>query len=326
MFDFNVETTKESSVFDETGLWDFLIIGSGPAGFNAALYAKRKGLSVGILTDEIGGQLHNTTTVDNYLGYSLIDGADLSAKFLDHINTLAIPILKNIRVTKLKKDNQDFELGISDGRTLKAKTVLIATGGLPRKLDIPGEEAYANRGVSYCATCDAPFYKDKHVIVAGGGNSAAEGVIDLAAWANKITVVHRSQWRADEILLEKLKDIPQLSVHLETEIKAVLGDKRMTGVAVYDKLKKKTYEIAAEGLLIEIGNVPNSNLVFGLAKTNDKGEIIVGANQMTSVAGLFAAGDVTTQPDKQIIISTAEGAKAALAANQYLNKTYKERR
>jgi len=320
MFDFNLEQKTDKSEFDTIELWDFLIVGGGPAGLNAALYAKRKGLKVGIIAEEIGGQLHNTTIVDNYLGFNLIDGEDLSDTFLKHIQELEVPILKGVRVQEIIYDNPRFKVQVSNGKTYTSRTLLLATGGAPRKLDIPGEKELANKGVTYCATCDAPFFKDKHVIVAGGGNSAVEGVLDLVPWASQITIVHRSQFRADDILMKKLNDVDKLDIHLETQILAVLGDDQMMGVQVLDKKTNKKRIIQADGLLIEIGTVPNSWLVKDLVRTNERNEVIVDNNQMTSIPGLYAAGDVTEQPFKQIIISTAEGAKAALAVNQYLNQ------
>ncbi len=323
MFDFNVEKPSESTRFDTVEKWDFLVIGGGPAGLNAALYAKRKGLEAAIVADEVGGQLHNTTDVDNYLGFSLIEGPKLSDAFFEHVTKLEIPILNNVKVKTIVHRNPDFIITTSDGRSIATRTALIATGGTPKKLGIPGEDTFANKGVTYCATCDAPFFKDKHVVVAGGGNSAAEGVLDLVPWAKKITVVHRSQWRADQVLLDKLDKVDKLTVHLESQLLSVEGEERMTGVTYRDKVNDTIESLEADGLLVEIGNVPKSDFVKDLVDTNDRGEIIVSNNQMTSVPGLYAAGDVTTQPDKQIIISAGEGAKAALSANQYLNHEYK---
>lgn len=324
MINLNLESTVTSSAFDTVLKWDLLIIGGGPAGLNAALYAKRKGLSAGIISKEIGGQLHNTTDVDNYLGYQLIEGKDLSHQFLNHIKSLEVPIYKDVNVVSIESLNPDFKIALSDGKTLYSKTVLMSTGGMPRQLDIPGEIAYANKGVSYCTTCDAPFFKDKHVIVAGGGNSAAEAIIDLTHWANHVTVVHRSQWRADKVLLDKIHQLDNVTIHLETQLLEVIGKATMTGVKVFDKQTKTSRIIEAEGLFIEIGNIPKSDLVKDLVKTNAQGEILVDENQMTSLPGLYAAGDVTNQAFKQIVISAADGAKAALAATQYLNQTYKE--
>jgi thioredoxin-disulfide reductase len=323
VFNFSVEKKTSHEAFDRVNKWDMLIIGGGPAGLNAALYAKRKGLEVGVITKETGGQLHNTSAVDNYLGYSLIEGEALANTFLDHVNHLKVPILKNQYVHNIEKNGHDFFVTLEHGKVLSAKTLLISTGGAPRKLNIPGEEAFANKGVTYCATCDAPFFKDKHVVVAGGGNSAAEGVIDLVPWANQITVAHRSQWRADQVLLEKLTTIDKLNVNLQTQILEVVGDDFMRGIKVLDKTTNQERFIEADGLLIEIGTVPNSKIVEGLVNLTESKEIVVDHNQMTSLEGLYAAGDVTSQPHKQIIISAAEGAKAALAANQYLNQNYK---
>ncbi|MDX9692189.1 MAG: FAD-dependent oxidoreductase [Acholeplasmataceae bacterium] len=323
MFSFSVEKTSEDSIFKKIDLWDLIVIGGGPAGLNGALYAKRKGLVVGVISKEIGGQLHNTSTVDNYLGFKNIEGKDLSHQFLDHTNSLEIPILKNVKIDRINHLNPNFELLMSDGKKIQTKTVLIATGGAPRKLNVPGENEFANKGVSYCTTCDAPFFKDKHVIVAGGGNSAAEAVLDLVPWASKITVVHRSKWRADQILLDKHEQIEKLNVFLDTQILSVYGDQKMLGLEVLDKKTNQIRKIEADGLFIEIGTIPNNHLVRDMVKLSESGEIIVDSNQMTSLPGLFAAGDVCAQPFKQIIISAAEGAKAALAISQYLNHTYK---
>lgn len=323
MFNFSLDQQTESTAFDTVLKWDFLIVGGGPAGLNAALYAKRKGLNVGIIANELGGQLHNTTWVDNYLGFKMIDGADLSNAFVDHLKELDVPILKGVQVQEVIHQNPDFSVKVSNGKTYHSKSLLMATGGAPRKLEIPGEEAYANKGVTYCATCDAPFFKDKHVIVAGGGNSAVEGVLDLVPWAKKITIVHRSQFRADQILLDQLNEVKDLEIHLETQILSVVGEDQMTGVYVLDKKTNEEKFIEADGLLIEIGTVPNSWLVKDLVQTNSRNEVVVDDNQMTSIPGLYAAGDMTIQPFKQIVISVAEGAKAALAVNQYLKQNYK---
>ncbi len=325
MFDLNIETTKETTVFNDNKIFDLLIVGAGPGGLNAGLYAYRKGLRVGIVTDEIGGQLHNTTTVDNYLGYTNIDGAKLSSKFLNHINDLDVPMLKGVIVNKIIKTVDGFKLHLSDGKTLESMTVILATGGAPRKLGIKGEATYNNKGISYCATCDAPFYKDQHVIVAGGGNAAAEGVLDLSAWAKKITVIHRSKWRADPVLLKKMEEIPNLTIHLNHQLLEVFGDdNHMQGVKALNKTTNETRSFDAQGLLIEIGTIPKSDLIKDIVETTDKGEVIVDENQMTSVEGLYAVGDVTQNPDKQIIIAAAEGAKAALASAKYINHKTKE--
>jgi len=323
MFDFSLESPKSTMTIDDSLQYDFLVIGGGPAGLNAALYAKRKGLTVGLITKDIGGQLHNTTTIENYLGFQQLEGKDLSAKFHQHLKQLNVPVISDAEVIQVEKDGENFRIHLEQGRDIQAKTVLVATGGKPRHLEIPGEMEFANKGVSYCTICDAPFFKDKRVIVAGGGNGAADAVLDLVPYASEIIVVHRSQWRADKILLDKLDKLPNLSVHLDTQILEVIGDSHLKGIRVMDKPIQQTRIIATDGLFIHIGTEPNSHLVKHLVQFNERQEIIVDAHQMTSLPGLFAAGDVTNQPYKQIIISAAEGANAALSASHYLTHQYK---
>jgi NADH-dependent peroxiredoxin subunit F len=318
MFDLQIQKRVIPSIFEEVRLWDILIIGGGPAGLNAALYAQRKGFKVAIISKEIGGQLHNTSTVDNYLGIPMTEGKHLSDTFLKHLETLKVPLYLEVSVQSLKKIDGQFIIELDNGVTLNSKTVLLATGGQPRQLGVPGEQEFANKGVSYCTTCDAPFFKDKHVIVAGGGNSAAEAVIDLAVWAKKITVVHRSQWRADNIILEQVNKLKQVTVHLETQILRAEGDQTLKRVVVLDKKTNKESIIETDGLFIQIGLIANSKLVKDLVPLTPNGEIMVDQDFMTNVPGLFAAGDVTHHPFKQIVIAVGDGAKAALAIQQYL--------
>lgn len=318
MFDLQINKRIVPSIFEEILLWDILIIGGGPAGLNAALYAQRKGYKVAIISREIGGQLHNTSTVDNYLGIPMTEGKHLSETFLKHLETLQVPLYLEVSVQSLKKLDQHFSVELDNGVTLTSKTVLLATGGQPRQLEIPGEIEFANKGVSYCTTCDAPFFKDKHVIVAGGGNSAAEAVIDLAVWAKKITVVHRSQWRADKIILEQMNKLKQVTVHLETQLLRAEGEQILKRVVVLDKKTNKQSIIETDGLFIQIGLLANSKLVKDLVPLTPNGEVIVNQDFMSSVPGLFAAGDVTHHPYKQIVIAVGDGAKAALAIQQYL--------
>ena len=318
MFDLQIQKRIIPSIFEEVNLWDILIIGGGPAGLNAALYAQRKGFKVAIVSKEIGGQLHNTSTVDNYLGIPMTEGKHLSDTFLKHLETLNVPLYLEVSVLSLKKIDRQFMIELDNGVMLKAKTVLLATGGQPRQLGIPGELEFANKGVSYCTTCDAPFFKDKHVIVAGGGNSAAEAVIDLSVWAKKITVVHRSQWRADQIILEQLNKLPNVTVHLETQLLRAEGDQSLKRVVVLDKKTNAQAIIDADGLFIQIGLLANSKLVKDLVPLTPQGEVMVNQDFMTNLPGLFAAGDVTHHPFKQIVIAVGDGAKAALAIQQYL--------
>lgn len=320
MFDISVDKKQESNVFNTQTHFEMIIVGAGPAGLNAALYAKRKGIDVAVFSLDVGGQLHNTSQVDNYLGIMDVLGGDLSKKFEAHCESLGVPIKTGHQVESIiRLRNGNFEITLDNEFKYTSVALIYTLGGAPRTLQVPGEDAYANKGVSYCTTCDAPFFKDQHVVVAGGGNSAAEAVIDLAAWAKKITVVHRSQWRADQIILDQFKNVPNLEIFLETQILEVLGETMMTGLRVLDKKTNTERIIKADGLFVEIGNIPKSQLVKELVDLNEQGEVIVNERQETSLEGLYAAGDVTTQIDKQIIISAAEGAKAALAATNYIN-------
>lgn len=312
-------SSKQAPIVASDEIYDHLIIGGGPAAMSSALYAARKGLKTGVIATKIGGQLLNTSTVDNYLGIKEISGEGLSDKFYEHVVDLDVSILKDVSVTNIVKENELFVISVDNNFTYKAKTLLIATGSNPRKLNVVGEKEFSNKGVAYCAICDAPLFKDKKVIIAGGGNSAVEAAIDVAKWANEVIVVHRSEFRADQILLDQMFVNSKITVFKQTQILEIVGDTMMSGVNVLDKESNQQRIIQADGIFIEIGNVPNSDLVKSFVALNEFGEIIIDENQMTSVQGCFAAGDVTTAPYKQIIVSVSDGAKAALNANEYIN-------
>jgi thioredoxin-disulfide reductase len=316
---FTLETPKKDE-WKEHPQYDFIALGGGPAGLNGALYAKRKGLLTAIVAQDLGGQMKNTSFVDNYLGFENIEAETLIRHFVNHIKSLDIPILSSVRVIEVKKSGDEFILSLDNGKILRTKTLLAALGGSPKKLGVPGEDRLYGKGVSYCATCDAPFFKDKHVAVAGGGNSAVEAAIDLAKWASKVTIVHRSRFRADQTLLDKLFRVPNVEIHLETQIIEILGENAVESLRLKDKSIGAERLMKVDGLFVEIGNVPNVSLFKDLVRLNEAGEIIVDDTQQTSLEGLYAAGDITNQPFRQIIIAAAEGAKAALWASHNLNK------
>lgn len=302
-------------------MYDIIVVGGGPAGLNAALYSKRKGANVGIISKDLGGAVVDTSSVENYLGYKSLSGFELGEKFKDHVKELDVPIDEFQTVESIRVNEDKIkELVLTDGSSYKAKAVIIATGSKPRKLGVPGEAEFTTKGVCYCAICDGPFFTDEEVIVAGGGNSAVEAAIDLSKIASKVTIVHRSQFRADKILVDQLDKIENLEILLNTEIKEVIGDKFASGVKVLDKNKNQEYTIEASGIFVEIGYTPNSSPFKDLLELNDKGEIVVDRVGRTNIEGIYAAGDVTDTPYKQIIISASEGAKCALEANDYLNK------
>lgn len=316
----NSFSLNPNSILDQSVIYDMLIIGGGPAGLNAALYAKRKGLNVAILTKRKGGLVVDTSVVDNYLGLNGMSGEGLVHQFLNHTSELEIPIMENADVINIDEADSLKAVTLSTGEVFKAKTILIATGSNPRKLDVKGEMTYAGRGVAYCVICDAPLFKGKDVFVAGGGNSAVEAAIDLAKVANSVTLVHRSQFRADQILLDQLFANKKIKIYLNTQILEILGDEAMTGLLVRDKSTDATFTLDGDGIFIEIGHNANSEIFKDILDLNSSGEILVDDKNQTNVPGIFAAGDVTQIPYKQIIIAASDGAKAALAANDYINQ------
>ncbi len=323
-FSFQVDLKKGFGLQDQNKLdmdktYDLLVVGAGPAGLNAALYAKRKGLEVGIITKRKGGLLLDTSVVENYLGIKEMSGESMADEFLHHVEELEVPIKDDSEVIKYGKDGDLHLLTLYSGEIFRAKTILVATGSNPRLLDVKGEDTFAGKGVAYCAICDAPLYKGKDVIIAGGGNSAVEAAIDVAKVASSVTLVHRSQLRADSILVEKLYNDPKITVHLETQIVEIFGDVSMKGIRVLDKKSSKEHEMFSDGLFIEIGHVPNLGPFKDLLELNNFNEIMVTEKNHTNIDGVFAAGDVTTVPYKQIVIAASDGAKAALAVSEYLN-------
>lgn len=318
-FGFSLNETKSKHKPRPNHLYDILILGGGPAGMNAALYAARKGRSVALIAKRAGGQLLNTNSVENFIGHLSLSGEELTEKFMVHLDEVEVPILEDAQAVSIEKTDEGFKVVLSDHSSYLGRTLITTLGSSSRKLGIAGESEYANRGVAYCAICDAPLYKGKDVLLAGGGNSAVEAALDVAMVARSVTLIHRSQLRADQILIDRMKANPKITVFLETQILEIVGKEAMTGVNVLDKTTQTQRFIQGDGLFIEIGNDPNTDLVKDLVRLNDRREVIIDVRGQTSCPGLFASGDMTDSPYKQIIIAAGEGAKAALAANEYLN-------
>ncbi|KAF0223548.1 MAG: trxB3 [Erysipelotrichaceae bacterium] len=316
---FNLKEIKQSPKPNSSELYEILIIGGGPAGYNAALYAARKGRKVALIAKKSGGQLLNTSSVENYLGLSGLSGEELAYKFRSHVGELDVPILEDAEVISIDKIDELFVVTLGDKSMYRSKTLITTLGSTPRKLNVKGEIEYSNRGVAYCAICDAPLYKGKDVLIAGGGNSAVEAAIDVAMVAKSVTLIHRSQLRADKVLIDRMLSNPRIKVHLETQILEIVGEDALSGVRVLDKATQREKRIDGDGLFIEIGNIPNTSLIKHLVGLNDRNEVITDEVGRTSCKGLYASGDMNQSPYKQIIIAAAEGAKAALAANEYLN-------
>lgn len=304
-------------------IYDLAIVGGGPAAHSAALYARRKELEAVMVAKEEGGQLLYSSEIDNYLGVQDVGAFELVKKFRNHVDKYDAEKLED-EVTKINKNDELFELDTKKHDTIQAKTVVVATGAKWRKLNVPGEEELTGKGLSYCTTCDGPLFADADVAVIGGGNSAFEGIIDMLPIANRIVNVDVApEPIADPVLQRHVQN----SEHLETleleqyyghEILEVLGDGMVEGLRIKDKESGEEKEIEVEGIFVEIGLISNSTLVEDLVELNDAGEIIVDCGSRTNIDGLFAAGDVTSVPEKQIVIASGEGAKAALAAYRYL--------
>ncbi len=314
---FNVSSSVEA--LDPNTIYDTLILGAGPAGITAAIYLKRKGLKVGIIAVKIGGQVTDTSSVENYTGFESISGEALAHAFLKHLNSLNVPVLEGYSVQKIE-DGSIKRVSVDNQITYQAKTLLIVTGAKSRMLDVPGEKEFYGRGVTYCAICDGPLFTGRRVVVAGGGNSAVEAALDLSKIAEHVTLIHRSHFRADQIILDKLSQASNVTVHLESQIQEITGEKIVKGVSVLDKKTQSQFVVDAVGVFVEVGYIPNSQLFTDIVETNDKGEIIINVHCETSRPGIYAAGDVTNLPYNQIVIAAGEGSKAALAINDYLNR------
>ncbi|MCR3956456.1 MAG: FAD-dependent oxidoreductase [Gudongella sp.] len=316
---------KEKQKLDPETVYDLIVVGGGPAGLNTALYAKRKGLQVGIIARDIGGQVMDTSSVENYLGFTSLSGEELMKKFINHVNELNVPILEyeELEAVNVRDGSSIREVVLKGGQRFNTYSVVIATGSKPRRLGVPGEKEYAGKGVCYCAICDGPLFAGEEVIVAGGGNSAVEAAIDLAKIVKKVTIVHRSRFRADQILIDQLSKLDNVEVKLQTQILEVQGEKFMTGIKVKDKETGEEFVVEGAGLFVEIGYLPNSEIFSDLLELNERNEIVVDRYGKTSVEGIYAAGDVTDTPYKQIIMSAGDGAKCALAVNDYLNTVNK---
>ncbi|MFH0700923.1 MAG: thioredoxin-disulfide reductase [Candidatus Woesearchaeota archaeon] len=299
-------------------VYDVLIIGAGPAGLAAALYAGRKKLKTGVITIDIGGQGNLTSHIENYPGALPQSGMELMEKF----HTQALQFGAELILGKAKevsKVKECFEITLANGESYTTRSLILAFGKVPRQLGIPGEERFLGRGVSTCATCDGPLYKNKIVAVVGGGNSAVEAALDLACHAQKVYLIHRrGEFRADEVTIEKIKNNKKVELMLESAPTEVKGEKFVTSIIVENLVHNKKKEMKVDGLFLEIGYVVDSSIVKDLVEINPNNEIVVDGLGRTNCPGIFAAGDVTNTPFKQAVIAAGDGARAALQAYTYL--------
>lgn len=301
-------------------MYDLIIVGAGPAGMTAAVYAARKRLNTLLLSKDIGGQLLWTAGVENYMGYQFIEGPELMMKFEEQVKRFPLEQKIGQELAALSLLDGGFEVRTDNDERYQAKAVIIATGKRPRQLNVPGEERLKGRGVTYCAICDGPLFADENVAVIGGGNSALEAVYDMVKIAKQVYLVSQTQLTGDQILVDKLKDISNLTIFLEYEVTEVEGSRRVEGITIRNLKSSEEKRIEVGGVFVEIGLIPNNGLVKGITKLNEHGEVEVTCSCEAGLPGLFAAGDVTNVPEKQIVVAAGEGAKAALQAQRYLQR------
>nr|WP_258868933.1 alkyl hydroperoxide reductase subunit F [Alkalilimnicola ehrlichii] len=301
-----------------------LIVGGGPAGASAAIYSARKGIRTGIVADRFGGQVMDTMGIENFISVKATEGPKLAAQLEEHVKTYDVDIMDGQLAESLKAGGEYTEVTLKNGATVRGKTVLLATGARWRELNIPGEREYVGRGVAYCPHCDGPFFKGKPVAVIGGGNSGVEAAIDLAGIVKHVTLIEfQDELRADDVLQRKLRSLPNVDIITSAQTTEVNGDgNKVTSLTYKDRKTEELRQIDLDGVFVQIGLLPNTDWLKGSGVELTRfGEIEIDTHGRTSLPGVFAAGDVTTVPYKQIVIAMGEGSKAALAAFDHLIRT-----
>lgn len=308
--------SNEEAVEATEKQYDVIVTGGGPAGAAAAIYSARKGLNVAIVAERIGGQVKETVGIENLISVPETTGSQLADDLRTHIQRYPIDVLEHRRIEKVEIENNQKILSTAKGEKFIAPAVIVATGASWRRLNVPGEAEYIGRGVAFCPHCDGPFYKGKHVAVIGGGNSGIEAAIDLAGICSKVTVLEfLEDLKADQVLRKKVKSLPNVEVFTSSQTLEIAGNgEKVTGIRVKNRETGENRVIALDGIFVQIGLVPNSGAFREVVETNRPGEIVIDAHCRTNIPGIYAAGDVSSVPYKQIIIAMGEGAKAALSA------------
>ncbi len=314
---------RQAAHIDGKEPFQVLVVGGGPAGAAAAIYAARKGIRTGVIAERFGGQVLDTMAIENFISVPHTEGPKLAASLEQHVLDYDVDIMNVQRAEKLIPPSVAgglFELHLASGASVKARTVILSTGARWRQMNVPGEDTYRNKGVAYCPHCDGPLFKGKRVAVIGGGNSGVEAAIDLAGIVAKVTLIEfDSVLRADEVLQAKLRSLSNVTVITSALTSEVQGDgQKVTGLIYKDRKTDAVHSVPLEGIFVQIGLVPNTEWLKGTVDLSPRGEIEIDPRGQTSVPGLFAAGDVTTVPYKQIVIAMGEGAKASLGAFDYL--------
>ena len=314
---------REAKKISAKAPFEVLIVGGGPAGAAAAVYAARKGIRTGVASERFGGQVLDTLGIENFISIKETEGPKFAHALEEHVRHYDVDIMNLQRAAALVPGDDHIEIKLESGASLKSRTVIISTGARWRTVNVPGEQEYKNKGVAYCPHCDGPLFKGKRVAVIGGGNSGVEAAIDLAGIVGHVTLIEfDQQLRADAVLQRKLNSLSNVTVHLNAQTTEITGDgQKVDGLVYKDRVSGEVRTVALEGVFVQIGLVPNTDWLKGTLELSKHGEILVDAKGQTSVPGVFAAGDATTVPFKQIIIAAGDGAKAALSAFDHLIRT-----
>jgi alkyl hydroperoxide reductase subunit F len=314
---------REAAALTAKAPYDVLIVGGGPAGAAAAVYAARKGIRVGVAAERFGGQTNDTLGIENYPSVLETNGPKFAAALEAQVKHYEVDVMNLQRAEKLvpaTNENGLIEVHLVNGAVLKTKTVILSTGARWRNINVPGEDQYKNKGVAYCPHCDGPLFKGKHVAVIGGGNSGVEAAIDLAGVVGRVTLFEFAEaLKADAVLVRKLQSLANVTIHTNAQTTEITGNgSRVNGLTYKERTTGDIKHVALEGVFVQIGLVPNTEWLTGNVELSRFGEIVVDAKGATSVPGVFAAGDCTVTPYKQIVIAAGEGAKAALSAFDHL--------
>ena len=311
--------SRAAAKIDAREAFDVLVVGGGPAGAAAAIYAARKGIRTGVVTERFGGQVLDTLAIENFISVKETEGPRLAAALEEHVRQYNVDIMSLQRAETLVP-GELIEIKLASGASLKSKTVILSTGARWRDMNVPGETEYRTKGVTYCPHCDGPLFKGKKVAVIGGGNSGVEAAIDLAGVVSHVTLLEfDSKLRADAVLVRKLESLPNVKIIVSAQTTEVNGDgQKVVGLTYKDRVSGEVHQLELAGIFVQIGLLPNTGWLKGTVELSTRGEIIVDDHGRTSVPGVFAAGDVTTTPFKQIIIAMGEGAKASLSAFDHL--------
>ena len=313
---------RAAAQINSKGEFDVLVVGGGPAGSSAAIYAARKGIKTGVVADRFGGQVMDTLGIENFISVKATEGPKLAAALEEHVKHYDVDIMNLQRASKLVPAGEDglFTVELESGAKLRSRTVIISTGARWRQMNVPGEREYSGKGVAYCPHCDGPLFKGKRVAVIGGGNSGVEAAIDLAGIVEHVTLLEfDGKLRADEVLQRKLRSLPNVRVIVSAQTTEVHGaDGKVNALSYKDRGTGEVHRVELEGVFVQIGLLPNTDWLKGTVALSPRGEIEVDAKGQTSIPGVFAAGDATTVPYKQIIIAMGEGSKAALSAFDHL--------